>query len=335
MTEKEKTMAYDKAIRKSLIVLLKHFCNGYRIPWLNPPVSYKEMLNWLEKQDEQTLPQTNERTWLYLISDVLTWKDGIGQHLDDTGVQELAKRLCNKYAHKLYDHSVISNSSNTETINKKPTDKIEPKFKVGDWIVFVKSGSTYQVEKIENYEYTLRHVFGGLLCLPFSNEKLIREWTIQDAKDGDVLVCNDEILLFKSYSEQGKISLYCWYNEYKNMFVDKEIIDISLTTKNKICPATKKQHDILYQKIKERKEKFNPKTLKPFDKVLVRDRECSIWKINMFSYIYDNTEYPYDCFLGSYRYCIPYNDDTKYLVGTTEEAPEYYKQYSNEYFKSI
>lgn len=280
MTEKEKEMAYDKAIRKSLIALLKHFCNGYRIPWLNPPISYKEMLDWLEKQDEQTLPQTN---------------------------------------------SVISNSSNTETINKKTTDKTEPKFKVGDWIVFVKSGSTYQVEKIENYEYTLRHVFGGLLCLPFSNEKRIREWTIQDAKDGDVLVCNDEILLFKSYSEQGKISLYCWYNEYKNMFVDKEVIDISLTTKNKICPATKKQHDTLYQKIKERKEKFDPKTLKPFDKVLVRDKECSIWKINMFSYMHNNTEYPYDCFLGSYKYCIPYNDDTKHLIGTAEEVPEYYK----------
>ena len=25
------------------------------------------------------------------------------------------------------------------------------------------------------------------MCLPFSNEELIREWTIQDAKDGDVL----------------------------------------------------------------------------------------------------------------------------------------------------
>ena len=33
---------------------------------------------------------------------------------------------------KLYKPPVISNSSNTETINKKPTDKIEPKFKVGD-----------------------------------------------------------------------------------------------------------------------------------------------------------------------------------------------------------
>lgn len=67
---------------------------------------------WLEKQGEQTSSQTNERAWLYLISDVLTWKDGIGQYLDDPRVQELAKKLCNKYAQKLYNPSVFSNSSN-------------------------------------------------------------------------------------------------------------------------------------------------------------------------------------------------------------------------------
>lgn len=58
----------------------------------------KDLLIWLEKQCEQT----NERAWLYLVSDVLTWKDGIGQYLDDPRVQELAKRLCSEYAQKLY-----------------------------------------------------------------------------------------------------------------------------------------------------------------------------------------------------------------------------------------
>lgn len=27
----------------------------------------------------------------------------------------------------------------------------------------------------------------------------------------------------------------------------------------------------------------------------------------------------------AYVYCIPYNDDTKHLVNTTDEAPEYYR----------
>lgn len=332
MTEQEKTMAYDKAIRKSLIVLLKHFCNGYRIPWLNPPVSYKEMLDWLEKQDEQTKQVHFPK---FTFDDVLALQccmETVKKVQEDKELYEklnlIHSKIYDAYRVEKQDESspILSNSSNTETINKKSADKIEPKFKVGDWIVFVKSGSTYQIEKIENYEYTLRHVFGGLLCLPFSNEKLIREWTIQDAKDGDVLVCNDEILLFKSYSEQGKISLYCWYNEYKNMFVDKEVINISLTTKNKICPATKEQHDILYQKIKERKEKFNPKTLKPFDKVLARDSCTSTWRCTFYSHTKeDGSRWKYVTDNSAYEYCIPYNDETKHLVGTTDEAPEYYR----------
>ena len=40
----------DERIRKSLIILLQHFCKGYRVPGLDFPVSYKDMLAWLEKQ---------------------------------------------------------------------------------------------------------------------------------------------------------------------------------------------------------------------------------------------------------------------------------------------
>ena len=74
-----------------------------------------------------------------------------------------------------------------EKQGKQLADKNKPKFEVGDWVVFITSESVYKVEKKENYEYTLRHILGGSLCLSFSNEKLIREWTIKDAKDGDVL----------------------------------------------------------------------------------------------------------------------------------------------------
>ena len=88
----------------------------------------KDLLVWLEKQSEQESSLINERVWLYLISDVLTWKDGIGQYLDDPRVQELAKRLCSEYAQKLYS------PSNTGKNEQKSADKIEPKFNVGDWV---------------------------------------------------------------------------------------------------------------------------------------------------------------------------------------------------------
>ena len=75
-----------------------------------------------------------------------------------------------------------------------------------------------------------------------------------------------------------------------------------------------------------KKEKFDPKTLQPFDKVLVRDDEVHIWGTTLFSYINNVTiYYPYVCVYSAYKFCIPYNKDTKHLVGTTNEAPEYYR----------
>ena len=75
-----------------------------------------------------------------------------------------------------------------------------------------------------------------------------------------------------------------------------------------------------------KKDKFNPKTLKPFDRVLARDYLHGKWTCGLFSHIviFDNT-YMYNIGEILYKMCIPYNDDTKHLVGTTEEAPEYYR----------
>ena len=155
-------------------------------------------------------------------------------------------------------------NAETKTLEKF----VEPRFNVGDWVVFIKSKSVYRVEKKENYEYTLRYILGGSMCLPFSNEELIREWTIEDAKDGDVLACNEEILLFKSYSSlQGRISLYCWYNGNTNNFHSKEVIDILLTTRNKVCPATKEQRDAMMKAMNDACYKWNAET-KTLDKLI-------------------------------------------------------------------
>lgn len=78
-------------------------------------------------------------------------------------------------------------------------------------------------------------------------------------------------------------------------------------------------------KYEPKKERFDPNTLQPFDRVLVRDNKDLTWKINIYSHKYYNPNHPYQCITSVYRYCIPYNDDTKHLVGTTEEAPEYYR----------
>lgn len=73
-----------------------------------------------------------------------------------------------------------------------------------------------------------------------------------------------------------------------------------------------------------KKEKFDPKTLHPFDKVLVRDAHSEPWRCSIFSHIETERHlYPYATCRGNYSFCIPFNDDTKHLVGTKDEAPEY------------
>lgn len=64
--------------------------------------------------------------------------------------------------------------------------------------------------------------------------------------------------------------------------------------------------------------KFNlsVNTLKPFDKVLVRDGIDEKWTISLFSY-YDegNQTFPYVCASGRYVRCIPYKGN-EHLLGT-------------------
>lgn len=77
-----------------------------------------------------------------------------------------------------------------------------------------------------------------------------------------------------------------------------------------------------------KKERFDPKTLKPFDRVLVRNSKIEKWRCNHFSYFNEGNECPYVTFI-SYKFCVPYNDDTKHLVGTDHEAPEYYRYWED------
>lgn len=80
-----------------------------------------------------------------------------------------------------------------------------------------------------------------------------------------------------------------------------------------------------------KKEKFDPKTLQPFDKILVK-RYDNIWVATLLSHSETHTYGLGISYLefttinnGIYKNCIPYNEETKYLVGTTQEPPLYYR----------
>lgn len=73
---------------------------------------------------------------------------------------------------------------------------------------------------------------------------------------------------------------------------------------------------------KPKKEKFDVNTLQPFDKVLLRTNERSIWEPDFFGYKDGNWIM---CVTTGNVECIPYNEETKHLVGTKEDCPEFYK----------
>ena len=78
-----------------------------------------------------------------------------------------------------------------------------------------------------------------------------------------------------------------------------------------------------------KKDKFDPKTLQPFDKVLVRNDCSEMWRCNFFSHISGLVRYPYATIEDSYRYCRTFNDDTIYIAGARKEVPEYYRYWED------
>ena len=69
-------------------------------------------------------------------------------------------------------------------------------------------------------------------------------------------------------------------------------------------------------------ERFDPNTLQPFDRVLVRYGSNLNWQTGLFSYRYGKCIYSNGTV---YYQCVPYNDETKNLLGTINRCPDYYK----------
>ena len=66
-------------------------------------------------------------------------------------------------------------------------------------------------------------------------------------------------------------------------------------------------------------------TLNPFDKVLARDNNSAEWRNDFFGYYSEQSYYKYICVGRSIKQCIPYNDETKHLLGTSDDCPYKYK----------
>ena len=109
-------------------------------------------------------------------------------------------------------------------------------------------------------------------------------------------------------------------NQYEignEKFVADQAFDLRISVHEELRKATEGEA-ITFQEAYAIWEKSKKRSaFKPFDKVLVRDSESDKWRANLFGYI-DNGEY-YHCVFANWVYCIPYNEETAHLLGTTDE----------------
>lgn len=134
-------------------------------------------------------------------------------------------------------------------------NKVEPKFKHGDWIVTNKNHIWYVDETPEttSYLYRLINQYGKVAVAVFEAvDNVARLWTIQDAKAGDVLYLQkdgkEHIIIYKGVTKERFttfVSAYCAYNGIVDAFCFADVsryVDIAY---GGIMPATKEQRDTL------------------------------------------------------------------------------------------
>ena len=94
---------------------------------------------------------------------------------------------------------------------------------------------------------------------------------------------------------------------------------------NEILSLSKKDDSFMFaeETYAEKKQVVDLKikwiTPKPFDRVITRKAYDDIWTANIFSHMNSCGEYVTIGCAGGYHYCIPYNDETAHLIGTTDE----------------
>ena len=139
-----------------------------------------------------------------------------------------------------------------------------------------------------------------------------------------------DVKLYGTDQETEKVVVTAVGNVNWSINADGTIPIESFTSPEIMLYPSREQRDWTKVKYEPKKEKFDPKTLKSFDRVITRN-EYDEWTCALFSHIGNkpNTRFIYVTCESVYEYCIPYNDETKHLVGTKDEAPEYYRYWED------
>ena len=181
-------------------------------------------------------------------------------------------------------------------------------------------------EKIENYINTIEEWYGG--------KKLNRE-TLEIEKPafeiGNLYVFNEEdedgelTIIGKLIGKNASVDMLSFGNQYEienEKFVTDQAFDLIISSHEELREATEnevelfnKHYSIWMEKEKEAKEQ---PVFKPFDKVLARNNDAETWIATLFGF-YDKRFEAYVCIGDAFKQCIPYNEETKYLLGTADE----------------
>ena len=225
----------DEKIRKTIIRFFKdQYSNETEM--YDGSVTVGKAIAWLEKQGEQ---KNKINSCKFTCEDILALECSMKTAKITKGGDELYKILVPLY-NKI--HNAYLDELQGE---QKPVDKVELKFKVGDWIA-----NDYCVGKVmalTDDAYLLDSEQG----IPFSYEHNAHLWTIQDANDGDVLVASDgSIFLFA-----GVVDCACKYyvalTTDNYIKINKEEKGGYWETSRAVYPATKEQRDLLFSKMKK------------------------------------------------------------------------------------
>lgn len=164
-----------------------------------------------------------------------------------------------------------------------------------------------------------------LLLFP---SKDMRNWSKFAWKEGDVLEnTSDNVfpryIIFKKFVDDK----YTTFESINGIVLGDEPVKYSI--QNTLSYSKVKDEDMALeikkkiQNIVDNKTRTSATEFQPFDKVLVRNHDKYPWCPAFFGLKSDLGEQcPYITSNGAYKYCIPYNEKTKHLLGTTEPYTE-------------
>ena len=202
---------------------------------------FKAAIAWLEKQCEQK------------PIDKVEPKFRVGDEIKTSNEESLTITKIDEKGYWSEDLFIcgFDDADNWKLVEQKPADKIEPKFHKGDWIVHHGTENIYQVVAIIGNQYQLKYGDNYTVQKCTDVDRCARLWNItKDAKDGDVLVLNDEVFIYAHRKQLYSIAVaHCFVDSTGGFHFDGEFGHTE--EGNSIHPATKEQRDLLFKKMKE------------------------------------------------------------------------------------